>query len=87
MVSPARTVWLSAHSGGRIADTQALETVRDLPTFARADLPQPGTVVASTVDVGSRLGWVILASDDQAAIEADYARIRELEAQLVFTPS
>lgn len=26
MVSSARTVWLSAHSGGRIADTQALET-------------------------------------------------------------
>ncbi|SRR6266487_1062284 len=86
MVTPARTAWLSAHSAGRLADTDALETVRDLPTFARAKLPQPGTLVASTVDIDTSLGWVILASDDQAAIEADYARIRELEAQLVFTP-
>lgn len=86
MVSPTRTAWLSAHSSGRLSDIEVLETVRDLPTFAQADLPRPGTVVASTVDIDSSLGWVILASEDQAAIAADYARIRELEAQLVFTP-
>lgn len=86
MVSPTRTVWLSAHSAGRLADTEMLETVRGLPTFVQADLPQPGTVVDRTVDVDSRLGWVVLASDDWASIDADYARIRELEAQLVFTP-
>jgi biotin carboxylase len=86
MPRKARTMWLSAHSAGMLASTQALETLIDLPTVRRSDLPRPGTWVADTVDIGSSLGWVILASDDQAALEADYTRIRELEAGLVFTP-
>lgn len=86
MVVQTRTAWLSAHSPGRLADTHALEAIRDLPSFARAALPQPGTLAASTVDIDSSLGWVILASDDQVAIDADYASIREIEAQLAFIP-
>ncbi len=86
MVLPARTAWLSAHSTGRLENAETFEEVRKLPTFADAKLPRPGMTVARTLDIDSSIGWVILASPDPAAIQADYRRLREIEANLVFTP-
>ncbi|HZB28787.1 MAG TPA: ATP-grasp domain-containing protein [Streptosporangiaceae bacterium] len=82
MVKRTRTAWLSAHKSGRLVSIERLEKARDLATFAAAKLPEPGITVTSTVDIDTSLGWIILASDSQAAIEADYAWIREQEAQL-----
>jgi hypothetical protein len=82
MPKRTRTAWLSAHKSGRLVSIERLEKARDLATFAAAKLPEPGITVTSTVDIDTSLGWIILASDSQAAIEADYAWIREQEAQL-----
>ncbi len=87
MITPARTAWLSAHSSGKLANADTLAAIRDLPTFADARLPETGIEVTSTVDIDSSIGWVIQASQDPAAIEADYAKIRELEAALEFVPA
>lgn len=88
MVTPTRTAWLSAHSSGKLMNADSFAAaVRGLPTFADARLPEAGVEVISTVDIDSSIGWVILASQDQAAIEADYAKIRELEAALEFVPA
>ncbi len=86
MPRKARTAWLSASGSGTLVSADPMEAVRELPTVRAANLPQAGMWVASTADVWSSIGWVILASGEQAAIEADYARIRELEAQLDFAP-
>jgi biotin carboxylase len=85
MAKRTRTAWLSAHKSGRLVSIERLEKARDLATFAAAKLPEPGMVVTSTVDIDTSLGWIILAADSQAAIEADYAWIREQEAQLDIT--
>jgi hypothetical protein len=86
MIAKARTTWLSANEAGTLRNAEILSAVHDLPTARAMTLPAPGTQVVGTSDVFTLIGWVILASDSQAAIDADYARIRELEAQLRFEP-
>lgn len=86
MIAKARTTWLSAREAGVLTNSHILEAVRDLPTARAMNLPAAGTTVPSTSDVFTLIGWVILADDSQDAIDADYARIRELEAALRFEP-
>ena len=39
-----------------------------------------------TVDFVTYLGWVVLASPDHAAVQADYRRLKKLEKQIVIAP-
>ena len=45
-----------------------------------------GDAVVSTDDIYTMLGWVVLASADKAAVEADYRRLKDLELALDISP-
>ena len=45
-----------------------------------------GDAVPAPAGLSSMLGWVVLVSQDKAAMDADYRRIRELERQLRVDP-
>jgi hypothetical protein len=46
--------------------------------------PQVGKLVSPTVDVTSLLGWSFLAHADRRSLDADYARLREIEEDGMF---
>lgn len=82
---PVRTLWLCAQRAGVVRD---IETIADaeLPTARCMSLPPNGRVVPRTVDMSTSLGWIIQAAPEWSAIEADYRRIRRVEAELRIDP-
>lgn len=45
-----------------------------------------GDVVPAPAGLSSMLGWVVLATTDRAAMDADYRRIKDLERQILVDP-
>ena len=83
-----RIVCLSAARAGRLDNAELLAGAADLPTARAVHLPhRTGEIVPVTADLFTSLGWVLLAAEDRAAVEADHARLRELERQLVISPT
>lgn len=84
----AAVVCLSAPHAGLLGNAGILDSLRDLPTAALVSLPhRTGDYVPATEDLFTLLGWVLLASPSAAALERDYAAIRETERQVVITPA
>ncbi|MCC9308315.1 ATP-grasp domain-containing protein [Kitasatospora sp. RB6PN24] len=79
LVQQVRTLWLCADFEGPVRRMDILQAIQDLPTVYRMSIPPDGRSVPMTNDVTTSLGWVIQGAADWAAIEADSARIRELE--------
>jgi hypothetical protein len=84
-----RGVFVSAPAGGLWTNPEVFAGVDTLPTVYATNFPDDTTQpVKETVDLTSFLGWVILAGPDQHAIELDYQRIKEMEAQIrIVAPS
>ena len=84
----ARIVCFSARRAGRLTNAEVLASAAGLPTARAVHLPhRTGEVVPVTTDLFTSLGWVLLAAADGAAVEADYARLRQLERRLVISPA
>ncbi len=76
--SPAAGVWRNPEL---FADVESLRTY-----WAKHFEGVDGTPVPQTVDFVTYLGWVVLASPDHAAVQADYRRLKKLEKQIVIAP-
>lgn len=87
ITQPVRVVWLSSPRGGILRNAEALDALRELPTFHRAGLPYGnGEQVPCTEDLFTSLGWVILGGKPQEAVDLDTVRVKEIEAQLIVEP-
>ncbi|MGW7276372.1 ATP-grasp domain-containing protein [Streptomyces sp. NPDC054864] len=81
-----RVVSLIAPHDGALADGPALDELNTLPTLsASVRSLAPGTPVRRTVDLFSSPDHLYLLDSDLAAVERDYARIRELEHGGLYT--
>ena len=76
--APHAGIWRNAEI---FDDVPALTTYYD-QWFAAGT----GEAVVATDDIYTMLGWVVLASADKDAVEADYRRLKELELQLDIEP-
>jgi biotin carboxylase len=76
--APHAGVWRNAEI---FDDVHTLATYHDQWFAARTGEP-----VVATDDIYTMLGWVVLASADKDAVEADYRRLKELELQLDIRP-
>jgi hypothetical protein len=76
---------ISSLYGGVVPPAEGWEPVRALPSFASLVLSLPeGTPLSRTVDIATCPGTVYLSGDNAEALEADYARIRELEETVLY---
>jgi biotin carboxylase len=74
------SVVLSAPRAGTWLNGDVFDEVADLPTFhTRHFYYGTGDTVPAPAGLSTMLGWVVLASADHAAMQADYDRIRALE--------
>lgn len=74
------TIDFISHFEGIVKEIPMLEEIRQLPTLYDFYIkPTPGASVRRTVDLHSSPGAITLVSEDRAALERDYRRIRELE--------
>jgi biotin carboxylase len=73
--SPRTGVWRNA---------DIFDDVESLRTFWMKHLYfSSGDVVPAAASLGTMLGWVVLADEDEDAVMADYRRLKELERQIV----
>lgn len=79
------SVVVSAQSAGTWLNPEIFADVDSLATFYAKHFADAGEV-AATDDIYTMLGWVVLASPDRAAVDADYRRIKELERQVDIRP-
>jgi biotin carboxylase len=78
-----RAAFISAPATGIWTNAEIFDSVGELSTVHATHFPKStGDPVKETVDLLSYLAWVILAGPDEQAIEADYRRIKELEARI-----
>lgn len=79
-------VCLSAPRAGVLCNAETLASLAGLPTTRLVSLPHhSGENVPMTEDLFTLLGWVVLASASAAALDRDYAAIREIERNIVIT--
>lgn len=83
-----RAVFLSSPRAGVLRNVEVLDAIDELPAFhSKTVLFANGDVVPATVDLATPLGLVVLVSEDDSRLRADYEAIKDLEAQLqVETP-
>ena len=81
------SVVISAPRAGIWRNADIFADVDSLATFwTKHFYHGAGDLVPAAASMTSFLGWVVLASPDQAAIEADYQRIKDLERQIQIDP-
>jgi hypothetical protein len=81
------SVVISAPQTGIWRNAEIFADVGSLLTFyARWFGGGTGDLVRQTDDIYTYLGWVVLASADGAAVDADYRRIKDLERQIIIDP-
>ena len=67
---------------------EAMAAIHALPSYAYTALAHPeGHPLSRTIDVATQPGYVILVSDDQAQLRADYQRLREIERDYLYAGS
>lgn len=82
------SVVISAEDAGIWKNAEIFDQVDSLPTFwTKHFYHGTGDHVRAADCMTSFLGWVVLASPDQAAIDRDHAAIRELEGQVQIDPA
>jgi hypothetical protein len=82
------SVVISAPYAGRWRNADLFSEVDLLPTFWRKQFYfTTGDPVPAPAGLSSMLGWVVLASPDHAAVDADYRTIKELERQIHVEPA
>ncbi len=81
----AYCVMLISPHEGRIVSTDGLEKIEALPSFAGSiAMLEPGDELKRTIDLFSCPGMVYLVDPDRGRLQADYERLRELEAEGLF---
>lgn len=77
---PRHVSLINPRDGGVVPSHEAMEVIRELPSYAHTVLAHPeGHPLPRTIDVVTSPGFVYLISDDPDQIAADYARLRQLE--------
>lgn len=80
LLTHLRYVNLISHGDGFVPTAEGFAPVRALPSFLDMVLTTPeGKPVTRTLDLVTSPGYLYLSSDDEAQVEADYRRLRELE--------
>jgi hypothetical protein len=83
LVTHLRGVFISAPRAGEWRNGEILDGLDGLRTFYAKNVPYcAGDQVPATRDITTFLAWVILSSTDRAAVDADYRRVKALEARL-----
>ncbi|GGV17763.1 ATP-grasp domain-containing protein [Kitasatospora herbaricolor] len=81
LLTHLRYLNLMSPRDGVVPSEEAWAEVRALPSFLDMVLTiPPGKPVARTVDLATVPGYLYLSSDDAGQVEADYRRLRQLEA-------
>jgi hypothetical protein len=81
LAAAAYCVMLISQHEGRIVDDVGMREIEALPTFAGTiAMLSPGDQLKKTVDLFSCPGFIYLVNPDRDRLEADYDRIRELDA-------
>lgn len=81
----AYCVMLISQHEGKVVSADGLRQIEALPSFAGSiAMLEPGQQLERTVDLFSCPGMVYLVDPDRARLQADYERLRELEAQGLF---
>jgi ATP-grasp domain len=81
-----QVVFFVAPTSGRIHNTAALKTIRDLASCCQLTINvQDDDRISATscLDDSYNYGVVILGSDDRDQVEADYAAVRGIERQVI----
>ncbi len=87
LITHLRGVLVNAPHAGIWRNAEIFDHVDELPTFSSKYFPRgTGDWVQRSDDLFSMLAWVVLVSDDEAAIERDYEHLKELEAKLDIEP-
>ncbi|PRX01323.1 UNVERIFIED_ORG: ATP-grasp domain-containing protein [Actinomadura viridilutea] len=82
-------VFLMAHSTGIVRNAEIYDQARDLPSYHSAvNRVRTGDRVLASTDIfaSMTMGYIILAHDDDAQIQADREAIRKLEKDLIIDP-
>lgn len=81
-------VFISSPGSGVWQNAELFDCVDSLATFHAKHFPAgTGDLVPATDDIFTFLAWVILAGPDKAELDADYARLKELERQIRIEPT
>ncbi|MGH3681918.1 MAG: ATP-grasp domain-containing protein [Natronosporangium sp.] len=81
------SVVITAPHAGIWRNQEIFSGVGSLPTHWKEHFYfHTGDRVPAPAGLSSVLGWVVLATPDKAAMDADYRRIKELERQIVVDP-
>ncbi len=81
-------VFISAEHAGIWRNAEIFDEIEQLPTYVAKNFPKgTGDWVESTDDLSSFLAWVTLAGPTEEAINVDYRRVKEIEAQIVIDPA
>lgn len=82
LVRHTSSVWICAHRAGTLRGEE-LARIQELGSVRAVGMSYAGgDHVPATVDLFTSIGWVILADEEESAVQADYARIKELESLL-----
>jgi hypothetical protein len=82
-VQHVRAAFLASPRTGVWRNGDLFDQVDSLPTFHSKNIPfTTGDTVPQTLALAEALGWVILADPSEEAVEADYAKLKELEAMV-----
>jgi biotin carboxylase len=87
LVQHVCSVVISSPRTGIWRNAEIFDGVEELKTFwAKWFGGATGDRVQATTDIYTYLGWVVLAGEDAAAVDADYRHIKALEQQIVVEP-
>jgi biotin carboxylase len=82
------SVVITAPHAGVWRNADVFDAVDDLDTFdCKHFYFGTGDTVPAPAGLSSMLGWVVLATTDREAMNADYRRIKQLERQIVVEPA
>ncbi len=88
LLTTVRFMNLIVPRDGVVPDEAGWAPVRALDSFLEVVVTQPaGTRIERTVDLASSPGYAYLISDDADQVEADYQRLRALEANGLYDPA
>jgi biotin carboxylase len=81
------SVVITAPHAGTWRNAEIFDDVDSLPTFWKKHFyHRTGSQVPAPAGLSSMLGWVVLATPDKSAMDADYRHIKDLERRIQVDP-
>ncbi|MFJ5451630.1 ATP-grasp domain-containing protein [Pectobacterium jejuense] len=75
---------LISFSAGKVKSLRHIDTIVNLPSYKKANMPDVGQEIKRTTDVFSSPGWIALSHPNADQLDADYQRIVDLERKGMF---